>query len=195
MNIQVKQRVVGAIVLVALAVIFIPMLLSGRGNVMPGIENSNVPPAPDYRFPPITQAPPAPVVDKVVVPLDAAEPEAPVADSVPQEMAAAAQVEAPAAVSPAPAARVAQASNIPGATEVSGWVVQLGSFSSQKNAMALRDNLRAKAYATFVEAVNSNGKTIYRVRVGPELSKESADTLRQKLAQEVNLQGLVQQYP
>lgn len=209
MNIQVKQRVVGAIVLVALAVIFIPLLLPGKGDVIGLIENSNVPPAPDYRFPPIKDAPEAPAMDKVVVPLDTPAGETSVAVVAP-EPPATGQVSTPEAapapkptpkkppvaeVTAEPSSKEVLAAKIPQAGEVRAWTVQLGSFSSQKNALALRDTLRAKGYPSFVEALKSGGKMIYRVRVGPELTRASADKLRQKLLQEMKMQGLVKQYP
>jgi len=69
-NIQLKQRLVGAIVLVALAVIFIPMLLPGEGSLSDAIHGSNIPPEPDYRFAPIKPAPKAPpMAEAPAVPL------------------------------------------------------------------------------------------------------------------------------
>ena len=53
MNEHVKQRLVGAVVLVSLAVIFIPMLLdSGEKGGMP-LFGSNIPEKPDYQFEPL----------------------------------------------------------------------------------------------------------------------------------------------
>ena len=78
---------------------------------------------------------------------------------------------------------------------VSGWAVQLGSFSVQKNALKLRDSLRKKGYASFVEEYTSNGKTSYRVRVGPELTRELASELKKKLKAETKLDGFVVEFP
>ena len=51
MDLSLKQRLLGAIVLIALAVIFVPMFLSGPGP-QPASETVNlaIPPAPDREF-------------------------------------------------------------------------------------------------------------------------------------------------
>ncbi len=71
------------------------------------------------------------------------------------------------------------------------WVVQVGSFSSSKNALALRDKLRAKGYRTFVESINATSGKMYRVRVGPELDKGKIEAAQKKLKQKVNLAGQI----
>jgi DedD protein len=47
-DILLKQRLVGAIVLISLGVIFIPMLLSGKGDLSSSKLQSNIPPEPAY---------------------------------------------------------------------------------------------------------------------------------------------------
>ena len=47
------------------------------------------------------------------------------------------------------------------------WIVQVGSFSSERNALVLRDKLRKDGFVTQVEKARGEGKTHYRVRVGP----------------------------
>jgi DedD protein len=79
--------------------------------------------------------------------------------------------------------------------QVNAWVVQVGSFADRKNARALRDKLRQQGHASFVESVNGKSGRVYRVRVGPELTRAAADKLRQRLAKEAGLKGLVQAYP
>ena len=78
---------------------------------------------------------------------------------------------------------------------VSGWVVQLGSFSVERNAKKLRDRLRKKGHASFVEEYTRNAKTSYRVRVGPELTRDLANSLKQKLKTETKIEGLVITFP
>jgi len=212
-NIQLKQRLVGAVVLVALAVIFIPMLLSGEGNLGGSIDDSNIPAEPDFRFPPVPAAPKAPPVAAApVVPLGDEEDESPavsgksvpekkVADQSPTKPLAKVVEKAPAKPISPPAAKAAPAKAAPAKVEpaesgkVSGWVVQVGSFSARNNARALRDKLRKQGYASFVESIKGASGRVYRVRVGPELSKSAADKLRQRLVKEAGLKGLVQAYP
>lgn len=212
MNIQLKQRLVGAIVLVALAVIFIPMLLPGAGNLTGSISGSNIPPEPDYRFSPIPPAPKAPAM--------ATAPNMPMSDealskAASSESQADKSVDAPlksAALSPKPkptaSASIAKkplpnkkptvVKTVPSKAKpptASGWVVQVGSFSSSRNARALRDKLRKQGHASFVEETNAASGAVYRVRVGPQVSRKSAERLRQKLAEAAGLKGLVQAYP
>lgn len=154
MNIQLKQRLVGAVVLVALAVIFIPMLLPGEGDLTGGIAGSNIPPEPDYRFLPTAPAPKAPPM--------AASPSVPLDDKTLDEVidktfysessadapsTSTAVADKPKAVDePIPAKNAAPAKKTiaikksPVVTakqkspKASGWVVQVGSFSSHQNA-------------------------------------------------------------
>ncbi len=218
MNIQLKQRLVGAVVLVALAVIFIPMLLPGEGNPGGSIDSSNIPPEPDFRFPPVPVAPKAPPVATVpAVPLgdDGAVVESPAVPSEPAPAKKAANkpttppttpsttkppvktaVKAPVKpASPAVAKTVPARVKPVASGQVSAWVVQVGSFSARANARALRDKLRKQGHASFVESIKGASGRVYRVRVGPELTRSAADKLRQRLAKKEGLKGLVQAYP
>lgn len=202
MNYQIKQRVVGAIVLVSLAIIFIPLILPGKGDLSGDSDSSNIPAQPDYRFPTPKQAPLPPVISKsppVPVEPSQADSKAPAAETVKPEPPAPKPDSngKPPVASKAP---VATASNLSDSAEektdqVSAWVVQVGSFSSQANATAMRDRLRSKGYASFVEAVKGQSGLTYRVRVGPELTPELAERLKEKLFKQEKIEGLVQRYP
>jgi DedD protein len=185
-NILLKQRLVGAVVLVSLGVIFIPMLLPGDGDLSVPLQGSNVPPAPDYRFTPPPTPPQAPVLTAAAPVVDApAEPAAPAA-AEPSMEALAAQALPP---SPPPPATKQDRQ------QTKAWVVQVGSFSSRKNAHALRDKLRKQGYACFVESIKGEAGTVYRVRVGPELTRDLAEKLQQRLKAKTQLHGMVMQYP
>ena len=201
MNIQLKQRLVGAVVLVALAVIFIPMLLPGEGNLGGSIHGSNIPPEPDFRFPPVPVAPKAPPVAAApAIPLgdddsDGDDTESPAVPGKPAPVKEVASKPPPKPISP-PVAKAVPAEPKPvESAQVSAWVVQVGSFSARNNAQALRDKLRKQGHASFVESIKSASGRVYRVRVGPELTRSTADKLRQRLAKEAGLTGLVQAYP
>ncbi len=71
------------------------------------------------------------------------------------------------------------------------WVVQVGSFSNSKNALALRDKLRKKGYRTFVESIKTDAGKMYRVRVGPELDKAKIEKAQKKLKQREQLAGKI----
>jgi len=187
-NIQAKQRVVGAIVLVSLAVIFLPILLPGKGGITTRLKDSEIPPPPDYRFEPMAPAPEVPAIDSgAVLPLELPEP-----PDVKSSQAPAAAVSKPSVQTTKPSKSQAIVASD---NQVNGWIVQVGSFNSQDNANALRDKLRGQGFTSFVEKVSSDGSQVYRVRVGPELTREAADRLQQKLMKDARLNGLVQQYP
>ena len=205
MNVQVKQRLVGASVLVSLAVIFIPILLPGGGSDSTAIRGSNVPPVPDYRFPPTPEPPAAPArAEAPSVPVDepaedeppAAEPASAVAETkVESKTEIKTEVKPAAAPKPQHTPKPTVADTVPKTTQAEAWVVQVGSFSSNDNAKALRDKLRKLGYTSFVEAVKGQDGMVYRVRVGPELTRKSAEQLSQRLSKDAEVKGLVQSYP
>ena len=77
--------------------------------------------------------------------------------------------------------------------ELSGWAVQLGSFESERNARRMAEQLGDRGYNAFVRASERDGDTFYRVFAGPELERERALELRDRLAGEDEgaLEGLV----
>jgi DedD protein len=71
------------------------------------------------------------------------------------------------------------------------WFVQLGTFTKQENAIALRDKLRSKGFSVnFDEITTSKGKA-YRLRAGPELNKKKAEEMKVKLDKATNSSTLL----
>jgi DedD protein len=80
----------------------------------------------------------------------------------------------------------------------SGWVVQVGSFSSKENADRLVEELRGRGARGFAEPFEVQGKKIFRVLVGPEADKPGAERVRQSLdpwIKERKLSGQIRSYP
>jgi DedD protein len=155
MDLRLKHRLVGAVVLIAVGVIFIPMLLDGP------------PPAPE----PVTleRIPPAPGADHVPRRVDLELP--PPADG------------GTAAAPPAAPAPAAPADGTEGPAET--WVIQIGSFSQADNARALRDRLRQEGYAAFDERITGpDGSPTTRVRIGPDLDRAKLERQLAKLHKE-----------
>lgn len=73
----------------------------------------------------------------------------------------------------------------------SAWVVQLGSFSSNQNAKKLVTDLRAKGFAAYSRMMKSDGSSMVKVFVGPEIRRNWADTLQAKLDHDLHLKGVV----
>jgi len=198
-NNRIKQRIVGAVILVSIAVIVLPMILSESGE--PEISGSNIPPKPDHLVKTeiipleIKKLPdPADSVQRRVVQQRSStentnmeeSPEVVVATPV-EEVVTVPEVEPVSKPQPPKAEAPRKPETV---ATVSGWVVQVGSFSSQSNAMALREKLRANGFNAFVERVDA-GNIVYRVRVGPELKKTQAQVVKESLKEKMALDGLV----
>jgi DedD protein len=84
-------------------------------------------------------------------------------------------VAAPAAKPPANPAAVAPV------VSLSGWVVQIGSFGTQQKAEELVAKLQGKGFRAFTLAYTASGRTLHRVRVGPEQSRQKADQIAKRL--------------
>lgn len=184
---RLKQRLVGAIVLVALAVIFIPMLLNGGGRDMDmPVFGSNVPERSKeianikhIDIKEMEKAEPHPVNPKRI----------PVAENLPEpEIVEENKTLLDSIV------KMTKEEEKP-TIKQTVWAVQIGSFSNRENALALKEKLRKKKTHAFVERIMKDNKPIYRVRVGPETSRENAEKLKQKLMDEFKLKGLVVKHP
>ena len=198
-----KQRIVGGLVLVALGVIVIPFVLDmHQGNEWWG--KGNIPQKPANGF--VTRVLPLAEWSKQAQTemadgskqLDAVPDHAPAVTAAEQPQAssqsAPATPSAEASASPQPSSAVTSPSAVAG-DETQGWVVQLGSFSNQKNADELVAKLQKKAYRVFVEKIRQDGQTVYRVRVGPQRQRADAEAIRDKLARELHLKVMVLHFP
>ena len=59
------------------------------------------------------------------------------------------------------------------------------------NADGLRDRLGKAGYSVRLEETGTDKGTVYRVLVGPEKQRTPAERLRDRLANEQNLKGIV----
>lgn len=199
-----KERLTGAIILVALIVLLVPELLTGpvrsapRGAVMapspeePPLRSYTINLADDAHtrstaLPASGPEPPAPL----------ASPAAPAAPSTPAAQMSSPEPEAPGTPSaaksppqPSPAAPPLQGKSVPAgrpgaaptpsASAAGAWVVQLGSFASRANAEHLAQEVRARGFPVSVSQAAS-GRRLYRVRVGPVHDRAAASELAGKL--------------
>lgn len=71
-----------------------------------------------------------------------------------------------------------------------GWAVQLATFSKLNYADALVQKLKKQGYTALTKRYeNSNGKTLLRVLVGPQTDRQAAQTVINKLQQDLKLTG------
>lgn len=74
------------------------------------------------------------------------------------------------------------------------WAVQLGSFSNQSNADRLAADLRKQGYAAFLSQLQTESGSLHRVRIGPQKSRDSAEAIAAKL-NAAGLKGQVVTHP
>ena len=188
MDQRLKERITGTTVLVLLAVVLIPLVLDDSRVVETGITTTNIPEKPDEEF--TTRLVPIPEQDDIV----------PVEEEADNSPARAAPVDADPeqpeiAAEPEPVANAAVAEA--GTAGLTGWVVQVGSFS-RKNADSLNARLRAEGYPSYVvdEPVTAkDGSLLYRVRIGPEVLRSEALKLKAEIKKKMDLDGFVLNYP
>ena len=71
------------------------------------------------------------------------------------------------------------------------WVVQVGSFENQANAENLVSQLRTTGFSAYSISVSEPGRTRYKVRVGPEIERQSAVRIATDIRNKLNLDGIV----
>jgi DedD protein len=192
MDRRVKERLVGASILVAIVVLVVPELLSGP-------KPATAPPAPNaIAAEPIRNVTvdlatsKAPATSEAEPPVAAPPP--PTGDSAPgtQSGNPGSAASAPAAAAPSTAAPPTAASahaaaaapvETPAHSPISAarWAVQLGSFANRANADNLVHQLKAQGLTAFVSSGGSGQSLRYRVRMGPWADREAADRTAAKL--------------
>lgn len=195
-----RQRLIGAAVLVILAVIFIPMLLDTSVDEKQVMSGANIPPQPaDMPAPP-----PAEDFSSRIVPLEQPPEEAPATETAetpePELSTGPPVVDGP---PPSDSAATTEETRAPAVENegkadsvgVIAWVVQLGSFSSAENAEALNQKLRNAGFKAFVEPLRQNNGVVYRVRIGPELKRSDAEAINARLQQDLRIEGIIVHYP
>ncbi|MFC0156235.1 SPOR domain-containing protein [Xanthomonas dyei] len=166
MDTALKQRLIGAIVLVALAVIFLPMLVKGPA---PSSGVADVP----------LEAPAAPgngEFETRELPL-VTPGNAPAGGA----LGMAGAPSAPAAVQDNPdAADLANPSSAPSAPDVAAgnYAVNFGAYATSADADAVIARLKQAQLPGFSEKTQINGRPAWRVRVGPYADQAQAESAR-----------------
>lgn len=171
MDKQLKQRLVGAVVLVSLGVIFIPALLDGSGYKSRHARSIEIPEEP--KFAPLTQL----EVEKIKTPIE-------VRKELPKKLAKSQQAETPKKIIKKKQAEPVQA-----------WALQVATFGQEANALVLRDKLRADKQPAYVTKFKVDGKENYKVRIGPVVSKTRVEKLKDMIKKEHNLEGYAVRHP
>lgn len=186
MDRRVKERLIGATILVVLVVLLVPEFLSGpHRDVAPpppasaaSVRTYTVDVAHIGTAPPAPLAPPAPS--------SGSEPAAAsTIASAPDVAPTSAVTPPPSAITPPPSAvaqppAAAPAISAPSAAQ-RGWAVQLGSFASKEHAETLMRQLKAEGFSVYLSPIGSAAAKRYRVRVGPIADRAAASGVIAKL--------------
>ena len=196
MNQGTKQRIVGTVVLMALALIFLPIIFDGEGSYQRPLS-SRIP------EPPVIRIMPDPLPERPVIQADTAttvrtQPTAQVVDTSP-DLEPISELVNTAAVASAvteidSTSEPATPSVSPALDEASlpfGWSVRLGSFSNTANAQNLKQRLLASGYRVYTRELNTVQGMLTAVFVGPQVERDLADRLKEQLQVEYQLSGIV----
>jgi DedD protein len=197
MDQNLKNRLVGIIVIFALAVVFLPMILDGSGVRKDKLEvvippqplvsanpefdtrvielNSSVDGLPDLEPRFVDENSPENTIERTKTPESAsktvAEPATPAKQTKPVSKAKLAS------------------------TGGDSWVLQVGSFKDRGKALAQRDKLRkSNIAAVFIEQFNTDNKASYRVRLGPFVNRDQTRVAQNKIKAKHDIDGIIMKY-
>lgn len=187
-----KQRIIGALVLISLAVIFVPMVFDEPHSERTS-TNIRIPEEPP--FPEVSA--PEPDVSHLSANQDTTTVVTGSPDSIVDETPAYRLVEEPEEKSEEkPESVDTTVSSKPDSVEFSAslkgaWVVQLGSFGNTNNALRLRNEVREKGYDSSMQEIVRGDTKMTRVFSGPFASKSDAEAAKKALDKAFNLNSLV----
>ena len=186
MDQQLKERLVGIIVLVLFAVIFIPMFFSEPIDLV-SKEKTNLSNSKESEF--VSKLKP---VDDSTQELDTKSIEY---DTVTEETPQTVTEEITDLVNEETAFR--KESLTENQMGQMNWIVQIGSYSNKENAE--KENLRAKnaGFRSFINPITQNNKIMYQVCLGPEYDELDANKLREEIKKKIKLETepIVKKYP
>ncbi len=157
-----KERIIGAIILVLFIVLVVPVFLDGRANNGEIIsEHVSLPGQSGEQN------------RTVVLNRDRTEP----VPAVIANNASTQTVKVPTEVK----RETAPAQVAAGTSPTGMWAVQLGSFSERENAERLAATLKELKFAAFLSQAPAESGSFHRVRIGPLKDRESADAMAERL--------------
>ena len=206
MNDVLKQRLVGALILVALGVVFWPIIFVQPGD-RPSAEQPRIPPRPQINTSPIE--PPDQVglrsvqevearvqMEEALSAAEPLEPEpSPALEPEPAEEQAPAEPpeQQPATERPtrdtAPEKLAMDSQGVPVA-----WILQVASVSNAEKAEQLRQRLLQKDRKAYTRKVKRDGREFYRVYVGPKFERARLETMKSEVDREFGVNSLIVRY-
>ncbi len=200
-----KQRIIGAIVLIALAIIFLPAILKEKASN--GRFESKIP-----KMPPVLEEY---QVDDLAINRLASEPPSAIEKQLEeQETKALAQEKEQLATpevkqAPKPDNKT-QETNVSESNQShqqnplpksigkdyqdAAWVVQVASFSQESNAMNLVKRLKKQGFKAYRRSIKIKKQSLYRVFIGPFVEKTQAQQTLKKIAKVGQTKALVRAF-
>ena len=200
-----KERIIGAVVLVVFVVLVVPIFLDGPPADQEVVTERVLLPGQD-----------ATRTQTVVLDRDRTEPvpagtsnetqaesvQEPAPEEAPAAAPEASKPEASEPVAerqepprdPAPSQPKPTQQPTPASSPTGMWAVQLGSFSNKDNAEKLAADLRKQGYAAFLSQLVTEKGTLHRVRIGPQKDREAAEATAARLLK-VDIKGQVVPHP
>jgi DedD protein len=187
---SVKHRLIGAAVLTAVAVLFLPSFFKDRQQYQVD-TGSHIPARPSitavaFDEPELVEdIEPAPAPESMFLP-DESQP----LDSIPPAEPPVVSTSLTSAASSSSVARESvpalplNSQGLPNA-----WVIQVASLGSQEAANKLRDQLQADGHKAYVRAVPNT--SAYRVFIGPKQDKSEALAIKSQLDKRLKVNSLV----
>lgn len=175
-----KQRLVGALILVALGVIFWPIVF-----LQPDNETAL------HRQPAQAQS----IATVVAVEDVAVQPSLAASDNVVVASGSALEVtpgRVPSDDEPEPSARETLTMDSDGMPLA--WTLQVITVSSADKAEELRKRLLDMKHQAYIVTVRSNGKKLYRVSIGPKFERAELDTLQASINAQFEVSSIVARY-
>jgi DedD protein len=161
---------IGAITLVMLLVVFVPMVLDSEPR-----PARNEPTA---KIPPRDSAPPLPAPPPAVAPAKAGAqsdgPKAAVVDTPKPTAPAKAEP-------PAPKSKAAPATKAADAPKLQGFAVQVGAFRDEDKLRQSREKLAAAGVVHYTERLEAKAGPLTRLRAGPFATRPEAEAALAKL--------------
>ena len=216
MDEQLKRRLIGAIVLISLAIIFLPMLLEHEPTRVRPRPMTPIPQEPERKFDSslLQDRPPAAQRETgIQTPAAGVSPaprqETPPAQSVAPAPKPSVERKAPSTTTatksepkakprpkPKPKPKPEPKPKPVASGTPSGWVIQVASLTSRESAEKLVKKLRRAGLDTMdPRPVTVNGKRFYRVQVGPEISRRNAERHLSLIKRVAGTKGQVMRYP
>lgn len=173
MDTNLKQRVIGAVVMTAVAIIILPMLLDGSAEHRAAVE-ANIPEAPSIPISSLsveeTRAEIEQMVEESTEKLPVLEPDL---------------IEDP---------ETTENFSLNNNGLPVGWSIRMGAFKEEANARRLRQSLRDKNYRSYILAGNPADDEYFRVYVGPMVNKEKLEKTKAEIEAAFELSGQIVRY-